>query len=70
MYTLADAVREHAEKVKGKASTRDGVKFLELPDEYKFNSAGNIYLVALGIINEQKKEIERLNLLVNRTKGI
>lgn len=60
MRTIGDEVMEHAKKTKHGASTSVGIIFLELPDESRYNAAGNIYLGALSIINRLTEEIEEL----------
>jgi hypothetical protein len=60
MKTIEDVVMEHVEAVKRGSSTREAIQFLELPEKWEFNTAGNIYLSALHIIEKLMAKIEKL----------
>jgi len=55
--TMRDTVLEHAKQVREKLlSTSDGLKLLELKDTSDNYNSGNLYLVALEIINRLQEE--------------
>ena len=57
MKTIDDGVMEMARSTKGKSlSTSDGIDLLDLENIPKNNSAGNLFLSALNIINKLEEE--------------
>jgi len=70
--TIGDAIRKHMEIVARHldemrdieaadlTDTDDGKKFLELPPGKRFNTAGNIYLAALQMLNEAVETVDGL----------
>jgi hypothetical protein len=60
MRTIEDVILEHVELYRTReiGSTRDAIIKLGLPDEHKFNGAGNFYLSALSMIDKLMKRIE------------
>lgn len=58
MYSMKDAVLDHAKKVEHDSSTGQGIEFLELPNDYRYNAAGNLYLSALSIINTAQHRVQ------------
>jgi len=68
MKTIEDVIMlEHVGKC---WSTRQAIEFLGIPDEYRFNGAGNMYLSALNIIEKQQKEINSLKLSIKRNNDL
>ncbi|HLD96217.1 MAG TPA: hypothetical protein VI794_00615 [Patescibacteria group bacterium] len=63
VQTIGDAIREHLNSFRereGDIGTDEGKKFLELPKEESFNTAGLVYVAALKMLAEAVQTVEDL----------
>jgi hypothetical protein len=75
--TVGDVIRRHLEEFRKRADTlpvgtEEGKKFLELPDENRFNAAGTIYATALEMLSEAVQTVEDLmfQTVIQQTRPI